>query len=58
MKDDETQIRELVSQCQAASKAGNIESVLALMSDDVVFLVTGRPDVAVHDTVRVRVIQR
>ena len=42
MKDDETQIRELVSHWQSASKAGDVESVLALMSDDAVFLIAGR----------------
>src|SRR6476620_11041997 len=40
---DEQQIRELVSTWIAATKAGDIEKVLSLMSDDVVFLMPGQP---------------
>ncbi len=40
---DEQQIRELVSTWMAATKAGDIEKVLSLMSDDAVFLMPGRP---------------
>lgn len=43
MQDDEQQIRQLVSTWMTASKAGDVETVLSLMSDDVVFLVAGRP---------------
>jgi len=43
MKSDEEQIRELVSTWMAATKSGEIEVVLGLMTDDVVFLVPGRP---------------
>lgn len=43
MQDDEHEIRQLVSTWMAASKAGDVEKVLSLMSDDVVFLVHGRP---------------
>jgi uncharacterized protein (TIGR02246 family) len=43
MQNDEQEIRQLVSTWMAASKAGNVEKVLALMTDDVVFLVTGQP---------------
>ncbi len=43
MQDDEQEIRQLVSTWMAASKAGDIEKVLSLMSDDVVFLVPGQP---------------
>lgn len=42
MKDDEQAIRELVDQWLAATKAGNIATVLTLMADDVVFMVPGR----------------
>jgi uncharacterized protein (TIGR02246 family) len=42
MKSDEEQIRELVSTWMAATKSGDVESVLALMTDDVVFLVPER----------------
>lgn len=43
MQDDEHEIRQLVATWMAASKAGDVEKVLSLMSDDVVFLVPGRP---------------
>jgi uncharacterized protein (TIGR02246 family) len=43
MQDDEQEIRQLVSTWLAASKAGDVEKVLSLMADDVVFLVTGQP---------------
>lgn len=42
MTDDERAIRELVSTWMSASKSGDIETVLSLMSDDVVFMVPGR----------------
>jgi uncharacterized protein (TIGR02246 family) len=40
---DEQAIRELVARWMAASKAGDLATVLSLMSDDVVFMVPGRP---------------
>jgi uncharacterized protein (TIGR02246 family) len=43
MQDDEQEIRALVATWMAASKAGNVEKVLSLMADDVVFLTPGRP---------------
>ena len=43
MKSDEAQIRELVSTWMAATKSGDVETVLSLMTDDVVFLIPGRP---------------
>jgi len=43
MQNDEQEIRELVSQWMAASKAGDVDTVLSLMADDVVFLVPGQP---------------
>lgn|SRR5262249_37248899 len=43
MQNDEDQIRQLVSAWHAATKAGDVETVLSLMVDDVVFLVPGRP---------------
>ena len=43
MQDDEREIRQLVSTWMTASKAGDVETVLSLMADDVVFLVPGRP---------------
>ncbi len=43
MQSDEQEIRQLVSTWMAASKAGDIDTVLSLMADDVVFLVPGQP---------------
>ena len=43
MNSDEQQIRVLVSTWMAATKSGDIEAVLSLMTDDVVFLVPGKP---------------
>ena len=42
MTDDERAIRELVSTWMAASKAGDTDTVLSLMADDVIFMVPGR----------------
>jgi uncharacterized protein (TIGR02246 family) len=42
MNSDEQQIRELVATWMAATKAGDVDTVLGLMTDDVVFLVPGR----------------
>lgn len=42
MSDDEKAIRDLVSKWMAASKAGDVPTVLSLMSDDVVFMTPGR----------------
>lgn len=43
MQSDEEEIRQLVSTWMRATKAGDVEMVLSLMSDDVVFLMTGQP---------------
>jgi uncharacterized protein (TIGR02246 family) len=42
MSDDERAIRDLVTTWMSASKSGDLETLLALMSDDVVFMVPGR----------------
>src|SRR5438132_7386322 len=42
MSPDERAIRELVRKWLEASKAGDLETLLGLMSDDVVFMVSGR----------------
>ncbi len=42
MSSDEQQIRELVATWMSATKAGDIATVLSLMTDDVVFLVAGQ----------------
>jgi uncharacterized protein (TIGR02246 family) len=41
MTSDEQQIRDLVATWMVATKAGDTESVLSLMTEDVVFLVPG-----------------
>ena len=43
MNSDEQEIRQLVAKWIEATKAGDADTVLSLMSDDVVFLVTGQP---------------
>jgi uncharacterized protein (TIGR02246 family) len=43
MQNDEQEIRHLVSTWMTATKAGDIETVLSLMTEDVVFLVAGQP---------------
>jgi uncharacterized protein (TIGR02246 family) len=43
MPSDEQQIREVVATWIAATKAGDTETVLSLMAEDVVFLLPGRP---------------
>ncbi len=43
MQSDEQEIRQLVFTWMTASKAGDIETVLSLMADDVVFLVPSQP---------------
>jgi uncharacterized protein (TIGR02246 family) len=42
MTDDERSIRDLVATWFAASKTGNLQAVLDLMTDDVIFMVPGR----------------
>ena len=42
MTEDERAIRELVSTWMAASQAGDTDTVLRLMADDVVFMVAGQ----------------
>ena len=41
-QNDETAIRELVDKWLTATKDGDIETVLGLMADDVIFMVPGR----------------
>ncbi len=43
MQNDEKEIRKLVETWLSASQAGDIETVLSLMTDDIVFLVAGQP---------------
>jgi uncharacterized protein (TIGR02246 family) len=40
---DEQQIRELIAAWMAATRAGDADTVLKLITDDVVFLIPGRP---------------
>jgi uncharacterized protein (TIGR02246 family) len=42
MSEDERQIRQLIATWMAASKAGDVATVLGLMTDDAVFLVPGQ----------------
>ena len=42
MSDDERAIRDLVATWMAASQTGDLETVLGLIADDVVFMVPGR----------------
>lgn len=43
MPTDEQQIRHLLDTWHAATKAGDVDTVLDLMTDDALFLVPGRP---------------
>jgi uncharacterized protein (TIGR02246 family) len=43
MQSDEVEIRKLVATWMSATKSGDIDTVLDLMTDDAVFLVSGRP---------------
>lgn len=43
MNSDEAQIRQLITTWMAATKSGDVDTVLGLMTDDVVFLLPGRP---------------
>jgi uncharacterized protein (TIGR02246 family) len=43
MKSDEQEIRQLVATWIDATRSGDTDTVLELMADDVVFLVTGQP---------------
>ena len=42
MTDDERAIRDLVATWTAASQAGDVDAVLGLMTDDVIFMTAGR----------------
>ena len=43
MQSDEQQLRELVATWMSATQAGEVDKVLELVADDVVFLVAGKP---------------
>ena len=43
MASDEDEIRQLVITWMAATKAGDVDTVLSLIADDAVFLVPGQP---------------
>ena len=43
MTDDEREIRDHVGSWIAASEAGDLPALLALMTDDVIFMTPGRP---------------
>ena len=52
MHRDEQEIRQLVSTWMAATKAGDVDTVLSLMTDDAVFLVAGHPPMRKSDFAR------
>ena len=52
MQTDEQAIRHLITTWMEATKTGDIETVLSLMSDDVVFLVSGQPPMVGKSTFR------
>jgi uncharacterized protein (TIGR02246 family) len=43
MNKDEQEIRQLINTWMSATKAGDTKTVLSLMSEDAIFLVTGQP---------------
>lgn len=43
MPSDEEQIRQLVSTWMAATKSGDAETILSMISEDAIFLVAGQP---------------
>jgi uncharacterized protein (TIGR02246 family) len=43
MQTDEQQIRNLVARWMSATRSGDVETILGLMTEDVVFLVSGKP---------------
>ena len=49
MQDDEKEIRELIDTWMAATKEGDTETVLNLMTEDVVFLVAGKPPFGIEE---------
>lgn len=49
MQNDELEIRQLVSTWMSATKAGDAEKVLSLMTDDAVFLIAGQPPMRKSD---------
>jgi uncharacterized protein (TIGR02246 family) len=51
---DEQAIRTLVSLWHTATAAGDVDTVLTLMAEDVVFLVPGHPPIRVSQHVRAR----
>ena len=49
MQSDEEQIRQVVATWMQATKAGDVDTVMSLMTDDAVFLVIGRPPMRKSD---------
>lgn len=47
--DDEQQIRNLIESWMEASRAGNLETLMHLMTDDVIFLTAGNPPMTRSD---------
>ena len=53
MPSDEEQIRQLVATWMEASASGDVDTVLSLIADDVVFLLPGRPPMRKDEFVKV-----
>jgi len=51
MQTDEQQIRDLVANWMRATRSGDVETVLGFMTEDVVFLVPGKPPMRKSDFV-------
>ena len=49
MNADERRIRDLIAQWHRATAAGNVDAILRLMSEDVLFLVPGKPPMQGRD---------
>ncbi len=49
MNNDEQAIRDLITEWQRASTAGDLDRVLSLMDEDVIFLVPGQPPMRGRD---------
>jgi uncharacterized protein (TIGR02246 family) len=49
MQSDETQIRQLINTWMEATSAGDVDTILTLMTEDVVFLVPGQPPMRKRD---------
>lgn len=49
MQNDEQEIRQVVSTWMSATKAGDVDTILSLMTDDAIFLLPGQPVMSKSD---------